>query len=57
MVYKRTNSGDPFSGNLPYFRTKGLAEKAVFEQIPKATVIRPSLVFGPGDGFFTVSHD
>jgi len=41
------------TSNLPYFRTKGLAEKAVFEQIPKATVIRPSLVFGPGDGFFT----
>lgn len=47
----------PPLGNLPYFRTKGLAEKAVFELVPKATVIRPSLIFGPGDGFFAVSRD
>ncbi|CAL1704114.1 unnamed protein product [Somion occarium] len=37
---------------LPYERTKGLGELAVLEACPSATVIRPSLVFGPGDDFF-----
>ncbi|KAL0951514.1 hypothetical protein HGRIS_008199 [Hohenbuehelia grisea] len=40
------------SSHIAYVRTKGLAEKAVFELCPKATVIRPSLVFGPEDDFF-----
>ncbi|KAF8311181.1 NAD(P)-binding protein [Clavulina sp. PMI_390] len=44
--------GADVSSALPYFRTKGLAERAVFEHVPHATVLRPSLVFGPGDGFF-----
>ncbi len=42
------------SSNIPYMRTKGLAEKAVFQFCPDATVIRPSLVFGPDDNFFNV---
>jgi nucleoside-diphosphate-sugar epimerase len=41
--------------HIPYARTKALGEAAVLEQCPDATVIRPSLVFGPGDGFFAVS--
>lgn len=41
-------------GQLPYFRTKGLAEQSIFGHVPNATVLRPSLVFGPGDGFFAV---
>jgi hypothetical protein len=40
---------------IPYARTKALGEQAVFEQCPNATIIRPSLVFGPGDEFFAVS--
>jgi len=40
------------NSNIPYMRTKGLAEKAVFQFCPDATVIRPSLVFGPDDDFF-----
>ncbi|KAI0034180.1 NAD-P-binding protein [Vararia minispora EC-137] len=37
---------------IPYERTKALGEDAAFRHCPDATVIRPSLVFGPGDGFF-----
>lgn len=42
------------NSNIPYMRTKGLAENAVFHFCPDATVIRPSLVFGPDDDFFNV---
>ncbi len=35
-----------------YARTKALGEAAVREQMPSATVMRPSVVFGPGDHFF-----
>ena len=35
-----------------YARTKAEGEAAVREQVPSATVLRPSIVFGPGDGFF-----
>ncbi len=34
-----------------YSRTKALGEKAVREAFPKATIIRPSVVFGPEDDF------
>lgn len=40
---------------LPYARTKALGEQAAFRHCPDAVVIRPSLIFGPGDGFFAVS--
>ena len=35
-----------------YARTKGMAERAVLETVPDATVLRPSIVFGPEDDFF-----
>ena len=35
-----------------YARTKGLGERAVFETLPRAVIFRPSIVFGPEDGFF-----
>lgn len=35
-----------------YARTKYRGEQAVREALPTATVLRPSIVFGPGDGFF-----
>lgn len=35
-----------------YGRTKGEGEAAVREAFPTATILRPSLVFGPEDGFF-----
>ena len=35
-----------------YDRTKAMGEAAVRELIPSAAILRPSIVFGPGDGFF-----
>jgi NADH dehydrogenase len=35
-----------------YARTKFAGEAAVREAVPAATVLRPSIVFGPEDGFF-----
>jgi NADH dehydrogenase len=37
-----------------YARTKHLGEAAVFEAYPQAVVIRPSIMFGPGDSFFNL---
>lgn len=34
-----------------YARTKGLGEEAVLEAFPGATILRPSIVFGPEDEF------
>jgi NADH dehydrogenase len=35
-----------------YARTKALGEKAAFETVPDAVVLRPSVAFGPEDAFF-----
>ncbi len=35
-----------------YARSKGMGEKLVFAAKPSATVVRPSIVFGPEDDFF-----
>jgi len=35
-----------------YARTKGEGERAVLAAFPRATIIRPSIVIGPEDGFF-----
>ncbi|AKI02826.1 putative nucleoside-diphosphate sugar epimerase [Hoeflea sp. IMCC20628] len=35
-----------------YARSKGLAEAAVAKILPDAVILRPSIVFGPEDGFF-----
>ena len=35
-----------------YARTKAAGERAVFETVPDAVVLRPSIIFGPEDGFF-----
>ena len=35
-----------------YARTKALGEKAVLETIKDAVIFRPSIIFGPEDGFF-----
>ncbi|MGP9819147.1 complex I NDUFA9 subunit family protein [Salinarimonas sp. NSM] len=43
---------DPESASR-YGRTKAEGEARVFEALPDAVVLRPSIVFGPGDGFFT----
>jgi len=44
---------DP-EGESHYARTKGLGERAVLEAVPTATILRPSIVFGPEDGFFNL---
>jgi uncharacterized protein YbjT (DUF2867 family) len=36
----------------PYARTKAQSEAAVRKAVPTATILRPSIVFGPEDGFF-----
>lgn len=36
-----------------YARTKAAAETATLEAVPTATILRPSILFGPEDGFFT----
>ena len=46
--------GADVGSDIPYFKTKGLGEKAVLAENPESTIVRPSLVFGPGDGFFSV---
>ncbi|GGK35082.1 complex I NDUFA9 subunit family protein [Salinarimonas ramus] len=43
---------DPQSPSA-YGRTKAEGEALVLEACPDAVVLRPSIVFGPGDGFFT----
>lgn len=35
-----------------YGRTKAAGEQAVLETVPGAVVLRPSIIFGPEDGFF-----
>ena len=42
---------DSASGS-DYARTKGEAEQAVRDAVPTATILRPSIVFGPEDEFF-----
>ncbi|KAI0275305.1 NAD-P-binding protein [Gloeopeniophorella convolvens] len=44
--------GSNASSKISYTRTKALGEEAAFAACPNATVIRPSLIFGPGDGLF-----
>jgi dTDP-4-dehydrorhamnose reductase len=54
LVHVSAIGADPYS-KIPYARTKALGEEAVLSHCPDATIIRPSLVFGPGDGLFNVS--
>uniref|UniRef100_A0A0W0FGB6 NAD-dependent epimerase/dehydratase domain-containing protein n=1 Tax=Moniliophthora roreri TaxID=221103 RepID=A0A0W0FGB6_MONRR len=44
--------GADANSEVPYTRTKALGEQAVLEHCPDATIIRPSIVFGPEDDFF-----
>ena len=54
LVHVSAIGADEGSG-IEYYRTKGLGERAVRDVCPDAVILRPSLVFGPGDGFFAVS--
>ena len=44
--------GADINSSSEYARSKGYGEKEIFEAYPDATVLRPSLVFGPEDDFF-----
>ena len=46
--------GADIESDSKYQSTKGLGEKILFENFPNAKIIRPSIVFGPEDGFFSV---
>lgn len=37
-----------------YGRTKAAGEAAVKAHLPEAVILRPSVIFGPGDGFFNL---
>ena len=47
---------DGEKSKVAYWRTKGMGEGSVHNILGQdAVIVRPSLVFGPGDGFFAVS--
>lgn len=51
LIHMSALGVDPHSSSA-YMRAKALGEAAVAKAFPQAIVIRPSLVFGPRDGFF-----
>jgi NADH dehydrogenase len=51
FVHVSAIGADPESKS-DYAKTKGEGEAAVRAAIPAATILRPSVVFGPEDGFF-----
>jgi uncharacterized protein YbjT (DUF2867 family) len=53
MVHMSALGADEESHSA-YARTKHLGEAAVLAAYPEAVIIRPSIMFGPGDGFFNL---
>ncbi len=51
LVHISAIGADP-EGDSDYARTKGMGEAAVLDAMPNATILRPSIIFGPEDGFF-----
>jgi len=51
LVHMSAIGADP-AGEALYAQSKGEGEAAVKAAFPKVSIIRPSIVFGPGDGFF-----
>jgi len=51
LVHVSAIGADPQSASA-YCRSKAGGEFAVRRWFPDATILRPSIVFGPGDGFF-----
>ena len=56
LIHFSAIGADPNS-KIPYVKTKGLAEQSILALDSTATIIRPSLVFGPEDDFFNVRID
>jgi len=44
--------GADLASEANYARTKAVGENAVLDSVPDAVILRPSIVFGPEDGFF-----
>jgi NADH dehydrogenase len=53
LVQVSAIGADPESASA-YARTKAAGEAAVMKAFPDATIVRPSVVFGPEDGFFNL---
>ncbi|MGE0715305.1 MAG: complex I NDUFA9 subunit family protein [Alphaproteobacteria bacterium] len=51
LIHVSAIGADP-GAPAEYARTKGLGELAVRAAFPEATILRPSIVFGPEDDFF-----
>jgi NADH dehydrogenase len=51
LVHISAIGADPEGASL-YARSKGMGETAVREACPDAVILRPSVIFGPEDGFF-----
>ena len=51
MVHISAIGADP-EGASEYSQSKGLGEAAVLDAMPGATILRPSVIFGPEDQFF-----
>ncbi|GHF38388.1 complex I NDUFA9 subunit family protein [Seohaeicola zhoushanensis] len=51
MVHLSAIGADPEAAS-EYGRTKAAGEAAVLEHFPSAVILRPSIIFGPEDGFF-----
>lgn len=51
IVHLSAIGADPH-GEAAYARTKAAGEAALRASFPAATILRPSIVFGPEDGFF-----
>lgn len=51
MVHISAIGADPESDS-DYSRSKGEGEAGVLDHMPDAVILRPSIVFGPEDGFF-----
>jgi uncharacterized protein YbjT (DUF2867 family) len=53
FIHMSVLGADPESPSFTA-RSRGFGEAAVFEAYPQAIVMRPSIMFGPGDGFFNL---
>jgi uncharacterized protein YbjT (DUF2867 family) len=53
FIHMSAIGADASSESL-YARSKGRGEDAVRQAFPEAVIMRPSLIFGPGDGFFNL---
>ncbi|MGJ8558627.1 MAG: complex I NDUFA9 subunit family protein [Litorimonas sp.] len=52
MAHISAIGADP-DAKSDYARTKGEGEAAILGHLPTADILRPSIIFGEGDGFFT----